>query len=173
MKKAFILVDYQNDFIDGALGFERAKNLRSKVLEKLDSLDFKQTDLLITYDTHSEDYLQTKEGLNLPIKHCLKDSEGWHLPDYLEPFKAKAKKIFHKHTFGSLELANFLHKEQYEQIEFAGLVSHICVFHNIILAFNAGLNTKLILHKDCTASFDENLEKAAFDLLKAFWVELV
>lgn len=164
-------MDYQNDFIDGTLGFEKAQNLRLNIISKLSSLD-SSTDLLITYDTHDSLYLNTKEGLNLPVRHCLKDSKGHEMPSCVEPFKEKARKIFYKNTFGSLELANFLHKEQYDQIEFAGLVSHICVFHNIILAFNANLNTKLILHKSCTASFDENLEKAAFDLLKAFWVEL-
>lgn len=173
MKKAFVLVDYQNDFIDGALGFEKAKTLKQNILARLKNLDFSDTDLLITYDTHGEDFLKTKEGLNLPVTHCLEGSKGWELPEDFAHFKQKARKIFHKNTFGSLDLANFLQKEQYEQIEFAGLVSHICVFHNIILAFNAGLNTKLILHKNCTASFDEGLENAAFDLLRAFWVELV
>ncbi|TQR40244.1 hydrolase [Campylobacter sp. MIT 12-8780] len=170
MKKAFVLVDYQNDFIDGALGFEKAAKLKDEIKRLLENFD---GDILITLDTHDENYLNTKEGINLPIKHCLKGTQGHNVPSFCEPFKQRSKKIFEKHTFGSLELAQFLKEGQYEQIEFGGLVSHICVFHNIILAFNAGLNTKLVLHKNATASFDEDLQNAAFKLLEAFWVELV
>ena len=90
-----------------------------------------------------------------------------------EPFLQKATKVFEKGCFGSLELAEFLRQERYEQVEFCGLVSHICVFHNVILAFNALPNAKLILHQNATASFDEALQHHAFELLKAFWVELV
>lgn len=170
MKKALVVVDFQNDFIDGALGFEKAKGLKERILKLLS--EFKG-DVIFTFDTHNKDYLQSKEGKNLPILHCLKDSVGWQMPDEFSPFLQKATKIFEKNTFGSLDLALFLRQKQYEQIEFCGLVSHICVFHNIILAFNSALNTKLILHKNATASFDEKLEHHAFELLKAFWVEFI
>lgn len=170
MKKALVVVDFQNDFIDGALGFEKAQALKERVL-KLAS-DFKG-DLLFTFDTHGENYLATKEGRNLPVPHCIKDSAGWQMSAEFAPFLQKASGIFEKGTFGSLDLAQFLRQKQYEQVEFCGLVSHICVFHNIILAFNALPNAKLILHQNATASFDEALQNHAFELLKAFWVEIV
>lgn len=173
MKKAFVVIDYQNDFIDGSLGFEKALKIKKNIINKLSNLDFNTTHLLFTYDTHDENYLNSKEGLNLPISHCIKESFGWQMPKVFEPFLQKAHKIFYKNTFGSLEFANFIAKSQYEEIHFAGLVSHICVFCNIILAFSAKPNARLVLHQNLSASFDENLEKSAFDLLKAYGIEVL
>ncbi|EGM0490098.1 cysteine hydrolase family protein [Campylobacter coli] len=173
MKKAFVLVDYQNDFIDGSLGFEKALKIKENILDTLNQIDFNTMHLLLTYDTHDEDYLKSKEGLNLPIEHCIKDSSGWQIPKDFTPFLQKAHKVFHKNTFGSLEFANFIAKSEYEEIHFAGLVSHICVFCNIILAFSAKPNSRLILHQNLSASFDENLEKSAFDLLRAYGIEIL
>ncbi|MBM0636526.1 cysteine hydrolase family protein [Campylobacter sp. VicNov18] len=173
MKKAFVLIDYQNDFIDGSLGFEKALKIKKNILETLKDIDFNTTHLLFTFDTHDENYLQTKEGLNLPIKHCIKGSFGWYMPKDFEPFLQKAYRIFLKDTFGSLELANFIHKSSYEEIHFAGLVSHICVFCNIILAFSAKPNSRIILHQNLSASFDEKLEKSAFDILRTYGIEIL
>lgn len=296
MKKALIVVDFQNDFIDGALGFEKAQRLKERILGLVSGFD---GDVIFTFDTHESDYLSTKEGENLPISHCIKGTKGWEMPREFAPFLQKAVKFelnlgsknqnlsgnssgiqanlgfkdenlsenlgseiyanlgfenqnssgnsskiqtnlsensgfknensseiqvnlgensglknenlslknsnsknknsslksvnlsqnlaqiqamseanasffsFEKSTFGSLELALFLRAKAYEQVEFCGLVSHICVFHNAVLAFNAALNTRLILHQNATASFDENLEQNAINLLKAFWVEVV
>lgn len=173
MKKAFVIIDYQNDFIDGSLGFEKAKKLEHRILEKLQNLDYEKQDLLFTFDTHDENYLLSKEGLNLPFKHCIKDTQGWQMPQGFEPFLKKAKKIFYKNTFGSLEFANFLSTQNYDEIEFCGLVSHICVFHNLILAYNALPNVSLVLYKELSASFDESLEQKAFDLLESFNVKII
>ena len=170
MKKALVVVDFQNDFIDGALGFEKAHALKKRVLKLVSEFE---GDLLFTFDTHGKDYLATKEGQNLPVPHCIKGEAGWQMGAEFEPFLQKATRVFEKGCFGSLELAEFLRQERYEQVEFCGLVSHICVFHNAILAFNALPNAKLILHQNATASFDESLQHHAFELLKAFWVELV
>lgn len=268
MKKALVIVDFQNDFIDGTLGFEKAKTLKNKILTLAQGFE---GDLIFTFDTHGESYLATKEGKNLPIKHCKKGDFGYQMPKEFAPFLEKGVKIceikkqnldkdcglnleeicenlsensslnlgensslnlgenvkkqnssensslnlsknaqiyenlnqnlsknsankaqissknsankaqnpsqsvfiFEKASFGSLELALFLRAKGYEMIEFCGLVSHICVFQNIILAFNANLNTQLILHENATASFDENLHEKALDLLRAFWVKIV
>lgn len=170
MKKALVVVDFQNDFIDGALGFEKAQALKERVLKLAGEFE---GDLLFTFDTHGKNYLATKEGQNLPLPHCIKGEFGWQMPDSFSPLLKKATKIFEKECFGSLELAKFLRQKRYEQVEFCGLVSHICVFHNIILAFNALPNAKLILHQNATASFDEGLQNHAFKLLKAFWVQII
>ncbi len=170
MKKALVVVDYQNDFISGNLGFQKALSIKENILNLLKTLDFKDTHLLITYDTHSKNYSQTKEA-EFFSKHCIKGTWGHQMPDAFKEYTAKATKIFYKNSFGSLEFANFIAKSSYEELRFCGLVSHICVFHNIILAFNAKPKIKLILHQNATASFDEHLQKTAFDLLKAFGVE--
>ncbi|MCX2683321.1 cysteine hydrolase family protein [Campylobacter sp. MIT 21-1685] len=173
MKKAFVLVDYQNDFIDGSLGFQKAKLIKENILEKLSSLDFQTTHLFITFDTHDERYFESREGKHLYTLHCQKNTQGWQMPNEFEPFLQKATKIFYKNTFGSLELANFLQDFEYEEIEFCGLISHICVFHTLILAFNALPKTKFILHKNLTTSFDESLQNSAFALLASYGVELL
>ena len=170
MKKALIVVDFQNDFIDGALGFDKAKTLQSEILRLMSEFD---GDIIFTLDTHAQDYLQTKEGRNLPVPHCIKGEQGWQMPSKFAPYLQKARAVFEKDSFGSLDLAAFLREQGYEQVEFCGLVSHICVFHNIILAFNALPNARLILHQNATASFDESLQNHTFELLKAFWVEFV
>ena len=169
MKKALVVVDFQNDFIDGTLGFDKAKTLKGEILRLVSEFE---GDLIFTFDTHGKDYLNTKEGRNLPVPHCIRGENGWQMSAEFTPFLQRAK-IFEKGSFGSLDLATFLRKQGYEQVEFCGLVSHICVFHNIILAFNALPNAKLILHQNATASFDESLQNHAFELLKAFWVEFV
>lgn len=170
-KKALIVIDFQNDFIDGALGFERAKALKERILRLVQDFD---GDVIYTLDTHYENYLQGKEGRNLPVKHCIKGTLGWQMPSEFTPLLAKAKAVFEKESFGSIELASFLREQNYAQIELCGLVSHICVLHNAILAFNACKDAELILHKNATASFDESLHEQALSLLeKAFWVRLV
>ncbi|TKX31935.1 isochorismatase family cysteine hydrolase [Campylobacter aviculae] len=173
MEKAFVIVDYQNDFINGSLGFKKALEIKENILNHLNQIDFNTTHLLITCDTHVQNYLKSKEGLNLPIKHCIKDTFGWKMPDEFDPFLKKAHKIFYKNAFGSLEFANFINQSTYKEIYFCGLVSHICVFCNIILAFSAKPNAKLILYQDSTASFDENLQNSAFSLLKIYGVEII
>ena len=172
MKKALIIVDYQNDFIDGCLGFKKALDLKAEILRLCKEFQSQNARLIFTFDTHGKDYLQSKEGLNLPILHCQKGTLGHKMPSEFESF-LKNGLCFEKGSFGSLELANFLKNENFDELHFAGLISHICVFHNIILAFNALPNARLILHTKASASFDETLQNHAFELLKAFWVEFV
>lgn len=170
MTKLLVVVDYQNDFIDGSLGFEEATKIKENILKLLKN---HQDDVVFTFDTHDENYLKTQEGKNIPICHCIKDSFGWKMPNEFDIYLKNAKKIFHKNTFGSLEFANFLKENHYDSIEFCGLVSHICVFSNIILALSATPNSKLILHKNATASFSKELEQSAYDILKAYGIELL
>lgn len=170
MKKALIVVDYQNDFIDGALGFEGARAVEAEILRLCESYE---GDLIFTFDTHGQDYLQTREGQNLPIKHCIKGSFGWQMPEIFAPHLQRATRIFEKGSFGSLELANFLREKGYEELAFCGLVSHICVFSNIILAYNALPNASICLYEKATASFDKSLHEAALQILRAYWVKIL
>ncbi|MBK1971322.1 cysteine hydrolase family protein [Campylobacter sp. TTU-622] len=173
MKKAFVLIDYQNDFITGSLGFEKALKIENKILNLLNNINFNDTDLLITFDTHDNDYLNSNEGKLLPIKHCIQNTLGWQMPKNLQKYIPKAKKIFYKNTFGSLELANFINKSTYKELYFCGLVSHICVFCNIILAFSAKPDAKLFLYQEASASFDVNLEESSYNLLKAYGIKII
>ena len=171
MKKLLIVVDFQNDFIDGALGFPKATSLidriNNKICEYLDNND----DIIYTLDTHNNDYLETFEGKNLPIAHCIDETFGHEVNskcNYLD----KAVKVFKKNTFPSLELAKYLETTNYDYVELCGLVSNICVLSNAIMVKSALPNALIVIDKELTASFDEELESKAFDVLKGLHITI-
>lgn len=173
MKNALIVVDYQNDFVNGALGFDGAEKLETYITAKIEDAIEKGDDLIFTYDTHFSDYLETEEGKNLPIAHCIKGSDGWKLYGKIEDYKEKAVKLFEKNTFGSLELANFLHKQNYDNINLVGLVSNICVISNAVMAKAALPNAHITVDSKGTASNDKVLHDKSMDVLKGLHVEVV
>ena len=68
MKKVLVVIDMQNDFIDGSLGTAEAQAIVGKVLEKIKAYPADQ--IYATRDTHGENYLETPEGKSLPVVHC-------------------------------------------------------------------------------------------------------
>lgn len=133
--KYLIVVDMQKDFITGSLGTEEAKAILPKVIDKVSHYDGQ---IIFTKDTHTGDYLNTQEGRNLPVKHCIQGEEGWFLADELEEAAAEGGwKIYQKPAFGSVELAEALKKENesapIEEIELCGLCTDICVISNALL----------------------------------------
>lgn len=166
MKKCLIVVDMQNDFIDGALGFEKASHIASLVAEKINEARQQHYDILFTQDTHEDDYLTTVEGVHLPIKHCIKGTKGHALHDMIEAVKKDADLVFTKPTFPSLDLGNYLKEAQYDDIELCGLVSNICVLSNAVIAKSASPNAKISVDATLTASYDETLHEKALDILE-------
>lgn len=131
-----VVVDMQNDFIDGALGTPEAQAILPGVIEKVRSFPGR---VLYTLDTHGEDYLDTQEGANLPVVHCVKGTPGWQVPDALAAALAeKDARAYEKPSFGSVELARDLagmnEKEPVSLIEFVGVCTDICVVSNTLLA---------------------------------------
>ena len=96
MKKALIVVDYQKDFVDGALGFEKAVQLEQAICRKIEQAREQGEEILFTFDTHGDDYLQTQEGRNLPIEHCKKGSDGWQLYGKVEQLRCPEDRCFDK-----------------------------------------------------------------------------
>ena len=131
MKNYLIVVDMQNDFIDGALGTPEALLIVDKVKEITDNFD---GELIFTRDTHGEDYMNTREGKYLPIPHCIKDTHGWEITEKL---KTDGHLIIDKPTFGSCELADYLvaknTKEPIGSVTLVGLCTDICVISNAML----------------------------------------
>ena len=112
MEKILIIVDMQKDFVDGSLGTKEAQAIVPAVKEKIENFN---GDIIFTKDTHGEDYMNTQEGQNLPIPHCIKGTPGHEIINELQPYVKKALAVFEKETFGSRKLANFLkelHKEK-------------------------------------------------------------
>lgn len=133
-KEVLVVVDMQKDFIDGALGTEEAVAIVGNVAEKIKNFD---GEIVFTRDTHYDNYMDTQEGKNLPVPHCIKGTDGWQIAGSLKELAPDAK-IFDKPTFGSVELAEYLAgNSELESVELIGLCTDICVISNamVIKAF--------------------------------------
>ena len=127
--KILVIIDMQNDFIDGALGTPEAVAIVPHVKSLVENFDGK---VLFTRDTHFENYAETEEGKNLPVPHCIKGTHGWQIHDELEALRTTAP--IDKLTFGSSELAELLKNERdVESITLAGLCTDICVISNALI----------------------------------------
>ena len=124
-----IVVDMQNDFIDGALGTREAVAIVPYVKKLIENFEGK---VFFTRDTHFENYMDTQEGQNLPVKHCVKDTEGWQIRKELE--QMRRTEAIDKVTFGSSDLVKVLEKEEnIGSITFCGLCTDICVISNVMV----------------------------------------
>ena len=127
--KLLIVVDMQNDFIDGALGTPEALTIVPHVKERIESFDGK---VIFTRDTHLENYMDTQEGKNLPVPHCIKDTNGWQIRAELDALRTTD--ALDKVTFGSKDLVKRIGEEKdVESITFLGLCTDICVISNVLL----------------------------------------
>lgn len=172
MKNLLVIVDFQNDFINGSLGFEKAKSLEPIILEKYEKYLKNNDDIIFTFDLHYDNYLDTLEGQKLPIKHCINETYGAKAYKKFDDL-AKNHLCFYKNTFGSLELGNYLANKDYANIEIVGLVSNICVLSNAIIIKAAKPNTRIFIDKNATASCDEDLHNKALDILKNLHIDII
>lgn len=173
MKKCLIVIDYQNDFVDGSLGFDGAVSIEGALCQKIEQYLEEGADVLFTFDTHDRAYLQTREGRDLPVAHCIRDTDGWGLYGRVSAYLEKAAACFEKNTFGSLELAEYLKKQGYEQIELAGVVTNICVLSNAVLAKAALPEAEIIIDAACTAGPDAALCGKTLDVLKGLYMRVI
>ena len=164
--KALIVVDYQKDFVCGALGFEGAEQYDERIVARIKKAREEGEDVIFTLDTHDEEYMESMEGKHLPVPHCLVNSEGWELYGKVAQCATTQDPVFIKPTFGSLPLAMHLREQGYEQVELCGLVSHICVLSNAVLAKSALPNAEIIVDSALTGSYDESLNQKGFDILR-------
>jgi len=171
MKKLLIVVDYQNDFVTGSLGFSGAELLEEPILNKIKTYEANGDHIIYTFDTHYDDYLETREGLGLPIKHCIQETEGHALYGkvfdyYRNGDYADADEVF-KDSFGSVDLMKMLiEREQYEVIELVGLVSYICVLSNVVIAKTSQPEAEIVVDANCTAGPDQELHDACLKLMR-------
>ncbi|MBR7089994.1 MAG: cysteine hydrolase [Lachnospiraceae bacterium] len=136
MAKLIVVVDMQKDFIDGALGSAEAVRIVDRCAEKIEKARDAGDIIVFTRDTHGDDYMQTEEGKNLPVPHCIKGSDGWEISSRLESLCPGAR-ILDKETFGSRALGEYaaeLSKEgKIDSVELFGLCTDICVISNALL----------------------------------------
>ena len=167
MKKLLVVVDYQNDFVNGALGFSGAERLENGIAAKIE--EYKNDEIIYTLDTHYENYADTQEGRNLPVPHCIKGTEGHALYGKIQKL-LEGRKCFEKSTFPSLELGKYLEGKNYDVIELCGLVSSICVISNAIIAKAACPEAQIIVDSALTASADNELHQKALDVMKGLQI---
>lgn len=150
MNNILVVVDMQNDFIDGALGTKEAVSIVPNVKKKIEEFD---GTVLFTRDTHFDNYMETQEGKNLPVPHCIKGSKGWEISEELEALR-KTEAI-DKITFGSSELGPKLLEMNKENpvtgLTFIGLCTDICVISNVMIAKAFLPEVPITVVADCCA----------------------
>ena len=165
MKKILIVVDMQNDFIDGALGTKEAVAIVPKVEEKIRNFD---GEVFFTRDTHETYYLETQEGKNLPVKHCIRDTEGWQIRKEIADLISTEPII--KETFGSSRLPERIRtlsdQEAIESITLVGLCTDICVISNAMVL--KAFFPELPIHVDasCCAGVTRESHLQALEAMK-------
>ena len=173
MKRCFVVVDYQNDFVNGVLGFEDAVKIEDNICDLIKKHRNQNDDILFTFDTHFENYLDTSEGRFLPVKHCVKDSYGHKLYGKVNDLLLDTDKVFNKLTFGSHELLNYLLEKGYDEVYLCGVVTNICVISNAVVAKTALPEARICVYKDACASFDLEMEAKSYDIMKNLNIEVI
>lgn len=175
MKKCLIVVDYQNDFINGALGFAGGLKIKQVIIDKIKSAISENIDIIFTKDTHNQDYLQSEEGKNLPVIHCIKGTWGHDFPEEIKALVQAYKNHIHvveKPSFPSIDLGIYLREKQYDWVELCGLVSYICLLSNAVIAKGALPNAHIVVDALATAALDQDLHRKALDILKGLHIEV-
>lgn len=165
MQNILVVVDMQNDFIDGALGTKEAVAIVPKVEQKIRE---HQGPILFTRDTHGADYMNTQEGRKLPVPHCIKGTAGWEISPRITPLCQGAP--IDKVTFGSSELGAVLkeadEKDPVEQVTFIGLCIDICVISNALLAKAFVPEAEIVVDAACCAGVTPGSHKNALEAMK-------
>ncbi|MBQ3971598.1 MAG: cysteine hydrolase [Selenomonadaceae bacterium] len=168
MKKCIVVVDMQNDFIDGSLGTKEAQEMLPRLVKKLE----RETDatLVFTQDTHTAGYLETQEGKNLPVKHCIKPEKGWEIAAALKPFAEKAAAIVEKPTFGSTKLPDAV--RDFDEIELVGLCTDICVISNALLLKAFYPEKSISIDSSCCAGVTPESHENALGAMKMCQIQV-
>ena len=177
--KILVVVDMQNDFITGSLGTKEAEAIVPKVEKKIRSFD---GEIIYTRDTHEQNYLRTQEGKNLPVVHCIRQTEGWNLHPAIEALRGTALTI-DKPTFGSSELGLFLAEKNdaqkmndgkgLESVTCIGLCTDICVISNVLLAKAFLPEVPIFVEEACCAGVTPESHANAIKAMKACQVQVI
>lgn len=169
--KILIVVDMQNDFIDGALGTKEAEKIVANVKEKIDTYRSNNDEVIFTRDTHFDDYLETQEGKNLPVKHCIKDSFGWQISSKLDVADSV---VIDKPTFGSTKLMEYLlSKQNISEIQLVGLCTDICVISNAFLLKAALPEVLISVDSRCCAGVTPESHNRALESMKTCQIMVI
>ena len=172
MRKLLVVVDMQKDFVDGALGTKEAVAIVPAVIEKIKSYDKK--DIFVTRDTHQSDYMETQEGHNLPVVHCVEGTPGWELDKEVAAVVEGATFV-NKPTFGSVKLAemisNIASKEEIG-IELIGLCTDICVVSNALMLKANMPEVHISVDSKCCAGVTPEKHEAALETMRSCQIDV-
>ena len=170
-RKFLIVVDMQNDFIDGSLGTREAQAIVPAVAARIRECREAGWAVIATLDTHEENYLDTREGRFLPVRHCIRDTEGWRIREEIREALGDSAVLVEKPTFGSVRLPDILREmnggEDPAAIELIGLCTDICVVSNALLLKAAFPETDFTVHADCCAGVTPEKHAAALETMRS------
>ncbi|MDD6057047.1 MAG: cysteine hydrolase [Clostridiales bacterium] len=166
MKRTLIVVDMQNDFINGALGTKEAQGIVENVKAKIKEYQKRGDEIIFTRDTHGEDYLETSEGRGLPVVHCILGTHGWQIADGLEVPDCT---YIDKPTFGWTNWNQL----DLEEVEIIGLCTDICVVSNALILKAAFPDVRLTVDASCCAGVTPETHKAALETMKMCQIQVI
>ena len=177
MNKLLVVVDMQNDFITGSLGTKEAEAIVNNVRNKIKAYRENQDEVVYTRDTHGPNYLETMEGNNLPVVHCIEGTWGWELETHIEKTRLLGDKVFDKKTFGSTELGEYIaHKFKEDndlEVELVGLCTDICVISNALLIKSYCPEIEISVDKKCCAGVTVVSHENALEAMKMCQIKIV
>lgn len=176
-KSFLIVVDMQNDFIDGALGTKEAQAMVSAAAARIKACKAADYTIIATLDTHGEDYMNTREGKHLPVPHCIRNTAGWRIrPEIMDALGDDAI-LVEKPTFGSVRLPEIIREQCGGDvpavIELLGLCTDICVVSNALLLKAAFPETDFVVHAHCCAGVTPAKHEAALETMRSCQIEVV
>ena len=174
MKKILVVVDMQKDFIDGSLGTPEAVEIVDKVCDKIYNFD---GDIIVTYDTHFENYLSTAEGRKLPVEHCIEGTAGYELDTKVKAaLQGKSFVKVKKLTFGASFLADTVReiaKEQDFSLELVGLCTDICVVSNALILKANFPEVAISVDSACCAGVTPDSHAAALTTMRMCQIDVI
>lgn len=176
--KILVVVDMQNDFIDGALGTREAQAIVSEVIKKIQAFEGR---VIFTRDTHEENYMDTQEGKNLPVVHCVRGTKGWELHPQIDALRKEEP--VDKPTFGSTALGSLLLEQDnelkekggkgIEEITLIGLCTDICVISNAMLIKAFLPEVPVVVDAKCCAGVTPESHENALEAMKMCQIQIV
>lgn len=172
MTKILVVVDMQNDFVDGSMGTHQAVHILPRVAEKVKQCREEGYEIILTMDTHNSDYLSSPEGKALPVEHGIKGTHGWQIHAAIAAAAGNCE-VFQKHTFGSAELMLALEKKNPDVVEFIGVCTDICVVSNVLGTKAFLPNAEIIVDSKCCAGTSLKGHKAALLTMKKCQITVI
>ena len=171
--KVLIVVDMQNDFIDGVLGTPEAVAIVPNVKKKIDEYLAKRDVVIYTRDTHFDNYLETQEGKKLPVPHCISGTHGWEIA---EGVYRQGCKAWDKRSFGSTSLHEYIisnYRNQIDEIELIGLCTDICVISNAMILKAFLPEVPIVVDSSCCAGVTPASHENAPNAMKMCQIDVI